>query len=122
MEGRGGKFSVLLPYATLEPVRPKLLQRFMGEKLGRDRMWESHMASELMDTAVTVDVVLGEKQMPLRDVTGLKVGQTIALNRSPDDALQVQCGGMPLGQAHIGQRSQNIAIRMATDISKGFSR
>jgi flagellar motor switch protein FliM len=29
---------------------------------------------------------------------------------------------MPLGQAHIGQRSQNIAIRMATDISKGFSR
>ncbi|WP_375195245.1 flagellar motor switch protein FliM [Sphingobium sp.] len=122
MEGRGGKFSVLLPYATLEPVRAKLLQRFMGEKLGRDRMWETHMASELMDTAVTVDVVLGEKQMPLREVTSLKVGQTIALNRSPDDALQVQCGGMPLGQAHIGQRSQNIAIRMATDISKGFSR
>lgn len=122
MEGRGGKFSVLLPYATLEPVRAKLLQRFMGEKLGRDRMWEAHMASELMDTAVTVDVVLGEKQMPLREVTSLKIGQTIALNRSPDDALQVQCGGMPLGQAHIGQRSQNIAIRMATDISKGFSR
>ncbi|HUD92390.1 flagellar motor switch protein FliM [Sphingobium sp.] len=122
MEGRGGKFSVLLPYATLEPVRAKLLQRFMGEKLGRDRMWESHMASELTSTAVTVDVVLGEKQMPLRAVTGLKVGQTIALNRSPDDALQVQCGGVPLGQAHIGQRSQNIAIRMATDISKGFPR
>lgn len=122
MEGRGGKFSVLLPYATLEPVRAKLLQRFMGEKLGRDRMWEAHMASELMNTAVTVDVVLGEKLMPLRDVTGLKVGQTISLNRSPDDALQVQCGGMPLGQAHIGQRSQNIAIRMATDISKGYSR
>lgn len=122
MEGRGGKFSILLPYATLEPVRAKLLQRFMGEKLGRDRMWEAHMASELTSTAVTVDVVLGEKQMPLREVTGLKVGQTIALNRSPDDALQVQCGGVPLGQAHIGQRSQNIAIRMATDISKGFPR
>lgn len=121
MEGRGGKFSVLLPYATLEPVRSKLLQRFMGEKLGRDRIWEAHMASELTNTAVTVDVVLGEKLMPLRDVTGLKVGQTIALNRSPDDALQVQCGGVPLGQAHIGQRSHNIAIRMATDISKGFS-
>ena len=122
MEGRGGKFSVLLPYATLEPVRTKLLQRFMGEKLGRDRIWETHMASELMSTAVTVDVVLGEKLMPLREVTGLKVGQAISLNRGPDDALQVQCGGMPLGQAHIGQRSQNIAIRMATDISKGYSR
>jgi flagellar motor switch protein FliM len=122
MEGRGGKFNILLPYATLEPVRSKLLQRFMGEKLGRDRMWEAHMANELTNTNVIMDVVLGEKFMPLREVASLKVGQTIALNRSPNDALQVQCGGVPLGQAHIGQRSQNIAVRMATDISKGFSR
>jgi flagellar motor switch protein FliM len=122
MEGRGGKFSVLLPYATIEPVRDKLLQRFMGEKLGRDRIWESHMASELVNTEIAVDVVLGEKAMPLREVANLAVGQTIALNRSPDDALQVQCGGVPLGHAHIGQRSRNIAIRMATDISKGFSK
>jgi flagellar motor switch protein FliM len=71
MEGRGGKFSVLLPYATMEPVRDKLLQRFMGEKLGRDRMWAAHMASELYNTEVTVDVVLGEKQMSLRDVMTL---------------------------------------------------
>ena len=110
MEGRGGKFSVLLPYATMEPVRDKLLQRFMGEKLGRDRMWAAHMASELYNTEVTVDVVLGEKQMSLRDVMTLKVGQTIALSHSPNDALQVQCGGVPLGRAHIGQRS-SIDIR-----------
>jgi flagellar motor switch protein FliM len=120
MEGRGGKFSVLLPYATIEPVRDKLLQRFMGEKLGRDRIWAAHMARELTNTEITVDVVLGEKLMSLRDVMTLKVGQTIALSHSPNDALQVQCGGVPLGRAHIGQRSSNIAIRMATDISKGY--
>ncbi|TCM17696.1 flagellar motor switch protein FliM [Novosphingobium sp. PhB165] len=120
MEGRGGKFSVLLPYATIEPVRNKLLQRFMGEKLGRDRMWAAHMASELTHTEVTVDVVLGEKQMKLREVMNLKVGQTIAFSQSPNDALQVQCGGVPLGIAHIGQRSRNIAVRMANDISRGY--
>ncbi|MDF0542536.1 flagellar motor switch protein FliM [Sphingobium sp. H39-3-25] len=120
MEGRGGKFSVLLPYATIEPVREKLLQRFMGEKLGRDRMWEAHMANELHSTEVMVDVVLGEKLMRVAEVMGMEVGQTIPLNRSPDDPLQVHCGGIPLGHAHIGQRSRNIAIRMVTDISKGF--
>lgn len=120
MEGRGGVFSILLPYATLEPVRDKLLQRFMGEKLGRDRIWAQHMASELYNTQVTVDVVLGEKMMSLRDVRNLQVGQTIALNLSPEDALQVHCGGVALGRAHIGQRSSNIAIRMATDIAKGY--
>lgn len=120
MEGRGGKFSILLPYATIEPVRQKLLQRFMGEKLGRDRMWETHMASELHNTEVLVDVVLGEKQMRVHDVMNMAVGQTIALNRGPDDPLEVHCGGVPLGHAHIGQRCSNIAIRMVTDISKGF--
>lgn len=120
MEGRGGAFSILLPYATIEPVRDKLLQRFMGEKLGRDHIWAAHMASELYNTQVTLDVVLGEKMMSLRDVRDLKVGQTIALSHTPEDALQVHCGGVPLGRAHIGQRSSNIAIRMATDMSKGY--
>ncbi|HWW65149.1 MAG TPA: flagellar motor switch protein FliM [Sphingomonadaceae bacterium] len=122
MEGRGGKFSILLPYATIEPVRGRLLQRFMGEKLGRDRMWETHMAAELWHTEITMDVVLGERQMRLHDITNLAVGQTIRLNRSPDDTLEVHCGGVPLGQAHIGQRRSNIAVRMVTDIAKERSK
>ena len=36
MEDRGGRVELLLPYATLEPVRELLLQQFMGEKFGRD--------------------------------------------------------------------------------------
>jgi flagellar motor switch protein FliM len=118
MEGRGGKFSLLLPYATIEPVRDRLLQRFMGEKLGRDRIWESHMANELWHTGIDMDVVLGERVMRLHDVTNLQVGQTIRLDRGPNDTLVVHCGGVPLGQAHIGQRRSNIAVKMVTDIAK----
>ncbi|QAY77295.1 flagellar motor switch protein FliM [Sphingosinicella sp. BN140058] len=120
MEGRGGKFSLLLPYATMEPVRDKLLQRFMGEKLGRDRMWEDHMASEIRQTEVSVDVVLGEQVLALRDVMNLEVGQTLALASGPDDPLEVHCGGVPLGRAHIGQRNNSIAVRILNDISKGL--
>lgn len=117
MEGRGGKFSILLPYATLEPVRHKLGQRFMGEKLGRDNIWEAHMATAIRETEVTVDVVLGEEVLALADVRGFAVGRTIALRKTPDDALDLHCGGVPLGRAHIGQRCNNIAIRLVTDIS-----
>lgn len=118
MEGRGGRFTVLLPYATIEPVRGRLLQRFMGEKLGRDRMWEAHMASELWQTQITMDVVLGQRQMRLHDVSNLAVGQTIRLDRGPDDTLEVHCGGVPLGHAHIGQRRSNMAVKMVTDIAR----
>ena len=36
MEDRGGRIEILLPYATLEPIRELLLQMFMGEKFGRE--------------------------------------------------------------------------------------
>src|SRR6187455_2354946 len=50
MEDRGGRIELLLPYATLEPIRKMLLQQFMGEKFGRDSIWESHLATELWTT------------------------------------------------------------------------
>jgi flagellar motor switch protein FliM len=120
MEGRGGEFSILLPYATLEPVRDKLIQRFMGEKLGRDSMWENHIAGELRKTEVSLDVVLGVKTLPLAEVTALAVGQTIVLGTGADDPLELHCGGIPLGRAQIGQRSNNIAVKVMTQLSKGM--
>lgn len=122
MEGRGGKFSVLLPNATLEPVREKLLQRFMGQKIGRGNIWEEHMAHELRQTELPVDVVLGKKVMRLDDVRNMAVGQTIEFNVAPDDPLDIQSGGITLGRAQIGQRHNNIAVRMLADMSQGAPR
>ena len=47
MEDRGGNIELLLPYATIEPIRDVLLQMFMGEKFGRDPTWEGHLATEI---------------------------------------------------------------------------
>ena len=66
MEDRGGRIELLLPYATLEPVRELLLQQFMGEKFGRDRIWETHLAEELWHTELELDVVLDEQTMRAR--------------------------------------------------------
>lgn len=118
MEGRGGKFSIVLPFASIEPVRHKLSQRSMGEKLGRDNVWEAHMETELRKTELTLDVILGERLMTLHDIRTLSVGQTIAMQKSPDDALELHCGGVMLASAHVGQSSSNIAVRLATDISR----
>ncbi|MFA6123700.1 MAG: flagellar motor switch protein FliM [Sphingomonas sp.] len=118
MDGRGGKFSMLLPYATLEPVREKLLQRFMGEKSGRDHIWEEHMVSEIKKTDIALDVVLGETAMSLDKLRSLAVGDVVNLSQSPDAPLELRCGGVPLGRAQIGQRSGKMAVRLITGISK----
>jgi flagellar motor switch protein FliM len=117
MEGRGGRFSILLPHTTLEPVREKLLQRFMGEKHGRDSLWEKHMEHELRQTELRVEAVLAERWVKLAEVQGLKVGDTFALHKHPDEALELHCAGIRLGTAQLGQRNTNIAVRMLADIA-----
>jgi flagellar motor switch protein FliM len=108
---------VVFPYATLEPVRDKLLQRFMGEKSGRDSIWEAHMAAEVRKTHVSMSVLLGEKPMSIAELQSLEIGQTIALHKSPDDPLDIACGGVKLAQGQIGQRSGKVAVRLVNDVS-----
>ncbi len=96
MEDRGGRMELLLPYATLEPVRELLLQQFMGEKFGRDSIWETHLAEELWNTEVELDVVLDEQMMRLSDVMALQPGSRIVLNTALGAPVLVRCGAVPL--------------------------
>lgn len=113
MEDRGGRLELLFPYATLEPVRELLLQRFMGEKFGRDSIWESHLATELWQTEVQLKAVLDELQMPLSRAMNLQKGETILLNKSPDDEVVMECGGVSMLAGHLGRSGQNVAVQIS---------
>jgi flagellar motor switch protein FliM len=65
MEDRGGRVELLIPYATLEPVRELLLQMFMGEKFGRDSIWEIHLAQELWQTQIDIHAILNQMDVSL---------------------------------------------------------
>jgi len=117
MEDRGGRIELLLPYATLEPIRKMLLQQFMGEKFGRDNIWEGHLATELWTTETEVRCVLDEQQMPLSKVLDLKVGDTLMLNATPDSEVSVRAGSIPLTTGRMGRKGQHIAVRVEAPIS-----
>ena len=116
MDDRGGRMDLLLPYATLEPVRELLLQQFMGERFGRDSIWETHLAEELLGTDVELDVVLDEQVMPLSDVMKLEVGSRIVLTAVPGAAVQVRCGNVTLFEGRIGHRKNRVAVRLETSL------
>lgn len=112
MEDRGGRVELLLPYATLEPIRELLLQMFMGEKFGRDTIWESHLATELWRTQVDIDAVLDEQTMTLKQVMDFKVGQTLMLNATPESRIEMRCGGVPLLRGRMGRVGHQVSVRV----------
>ncbi len=118
MEDRGGRIELLLPYATLEPIRKLLLQMFMGEKFGRDTIWEGHLATELWSTQLKLEAVLDELSMPLSEVMNLKVGQTIMLGAAPDSEIQLKCGDVCLVKGHMGRVGANVAVRVSEPLKR----
>ena len=112
MGDRGGRIEVIIPYATLEPIRELLLQMFMGEKFGRDSIWENHLTQELHQTEVHLQAVLGEKTLPLDDLLEWRVGTQVVFNTFVDDELELRCGNVPMFRGPVGQKLGNIAVQI----------
>ncbi|MBK8908557.1 MAG: flagellar motor switch protein FliM [Rhodospirillales bacterium] len=118
MEDRGGRVELLLPYATLEPIRELLLQQFMGEKFGRDSIWEAHLAEELLRTEMELIAVMDEKTIRLRDVFDLQVGNRLMFNAAPNSLVRMRCGNVPLFTGRMGRKAGHIAVQVEDPINR----
>lgn len=117
MDDRGGKIEILLPYATIEPIREQLLQMYMGEKFGRDPIWEGHLATEIYAADVELEVVLHEVDLPLSRVLSMQPGDTVMFDRTPSDPVTLRCGGVDLTEAIMGHIGKNVSVRVARPLN-----
>ncbi|MGE7472784.1 flagellar motor switch protein FliM [Bosea sp. NPDC003192] len=118
MEGRGGSLHLLLPYATIEPIRELLLESFMGEKLGRDPIWENHLATEVWQADVAVKCVLHECTMPLKRVMKLEIGDTLMFDARPDSVASLRCGEFIVSEGRIGRVDDKIAVQVVSPLRR----
>ena len=115
---RGGCVTFIIPYATLEPARDRLLQGFMGEKFGRDAIWENHLAREIWVTEVDLEAVLDTFSVPLGHVADLEVGDVLPLTVAPDAEVVLRCGNVPMMQGRIGQIGDKVAVQVEERIAR----
>ena len=112
------RLELLLPYATLEPVRELLLQMFMGEKFGRDSIWEPHLSGELWQTEVPIDAVLDEFSMSLGQVLSWEPGSRLELECTPNSPVELRCGTVQLFRGTMGRRGGHIAVQIQDRLMK----
>ncbi len=112
MEDRGGKIDLMIPYATLEPVRELLLQMFMGERFGRDTIWENHLMSQLWETEVEIKAVLKETDIRLGEISAWEKGSFLPLDITASDPVNIVCGDVNLLKGSMGRKEEHIVIRI----------
>lgn len=110
--GLAGKASIIIPHATLEPLRNELLREFIGDGHGSDEMWPQHLAREVQLAKVDIRAVLAEKDVQLSDVRRLKKGDTMVFNASASTSIDVRSGGSLIGRGKIGRSGERVAIKL----------
>src|SRR5690606_7047320 len=117
MDDRGGKIEILLPYATIEPIREQLLQMYMGEKFGRDPIWEGHLATEIFSADIEIDAILHEVDLPLSRILNLEPGETVMFDRAPSDPVKLRCGEVELTEAIMGHIGEHVSVRVSRPLN-----
>jgi flagellar motor switch protein FliM len=111
-DGVGGKIDIVLPYATIDPVKSLLTQMFSGETYGSDVSWEGFLGDEIKTTNVRVRAELDKKNITLKELATLGVGSTIVMENKPDDDFKITCNGVELFQGKLGATEENVAISL----------
>ena len=79
LDGGGGDLHVTLPYSMLEPIRELLDAGIQSDRVHDDDSFRVTLHEQLRGAEVTVSSVLAHKQISLRQLTGLKVGDILPI-------------------------------------------
>jgi len=112
------RFATIARPANAAVLARLRLQMFMGEKFGRDSIWEAHLAGELWNTHVQIQAVLDSFELSLKDVMNWKVGTRLALNATPQSNIELMCGDVAMFTGKMGRKGGHIAIRIDEKVEK----
>jgi flagellar motor switch protein FliM len=115
-EGNGGEFHIALPVAAIEPVRDLLDGGQRKNKSANQAGWLKALQQNLQEAEVEICGRIGETQLTLRDVVGLKPGDVIPVNMP--DAVILQVSGVPLFHGRFGVFRESNAVRVDSGIDR----
>jgi flagellar motor switch protein FliM len=117
LDGREGKVQFCMPYATLEPIREQLLQKFAGEKFGQDNIWENHLAQNLYDADIVAKVELAKVKVMLNEALKWKIGDVLKLNVKPNQPVKINLEGITAMIGQVGNVDDQLAVKILRTIS-----
>ncbi len=119
LENATGTISMVIPYATIEPIKQKLSTGFQVESDQTDKkLWTAIIKEQLMDTNLEIRVNLGETTILLEDLMGLKVGDVIPLTQDATGELDIHVESVKKFRGYYGNHHGTTAVQVTRPIVK----
>ena len=119
LENANGTITLVIPYATIEPIKQKLSTGFQVESDQTDKkLWTSIIREQLMETDVKVKVDLGQTKISLDDLMALKVGDVIPLDQDATGELDLEVEGVKKFKCYYGIHHGTVAVQVTKPVEK----
>lgn len=112
LEKVSGTIKIVIPYATLEPIKSKLSVGFQSEQLEVDFIWINRIKEKIMQTNANILVKLGDVDITVRDLMELSPGDIIQLNTDATMPLGVLVEGISKFKGIPGILKGNRAMKI----------
>ncbi|MDO9142000.1 MAG: flagellar motor switch protein FliM [Methylococcales bacterium] len=109
LEGGAGDINIAMPYAMLEPIR-ELLDAISSDSGEVISGWEEALRNEVLRAEVSINSLLVEKSMTIREVMQLRKGDVIPIEM-PEKVL-LKAEGIPVFEGKVGISDGNYAIQI----------
>jgi flagellar motor switch protein FliM len=110
LEGGGGELHVAIPYAMLEPIRELLDAGVQSDRIEKDESWTRSMHHQLQDAEVELSSAIARRQISLRELSRLRVGDIIPIELVP--VVQLQVEQLPMFSGEFGIHNGRNAIKV----------
>ncbi|CBA15896.1 probable flagellar motor switch protein [Xanthomonas albilineans GPE PC73] len=110
LEGGGGEIHVTLPYSMLEPIRELLDAGIQSDRVDRDESWNIMLREQLYGSEVTISSVLAQKEMSLRELTRLRIGDILPIDLPKQVPLCVENIPVFTGEFGVSQGQNAVKI------------
>lgn len=119
LENATGTISIVIPYATIEPIKQKLQNGFQVESDQTDKkLWTAIIKEQLMETDLDIKVNLGETEIKLKDLMTLKVGDVIPLDQDATGEFDIQVEQVKKFKGYYGIHHGTVAVQVTRPVEK----
>ncbi len=116
VDGGGGDFHIVMPYSMVEPIRELLDAGVQSDKMETDVRWSTALREEIMDVPVNFRVNLLDKNISLRDLMELQVGDIIPVDMPEHATMFVE--ELPTFRVKMGRANDNVAVQVSEKIQR----
>ncbi|MBU0753814.1 MAG: FliM/FliN family flagellar motor switch protein [Planctomycetes bacterium] len=110
-----GRIMLCIPFGALESFLQAIADQQENDKTASEEKetWRKRIANKIVQVEVGLPVVLGETEIPLRDVVNLKVDDVILIDRKIEETVEMLIGARSIVRGNIGVFENRLALKVS---------